>query len=66
MTTSNTYTAKIYCQICDSAYIETTEVIDEPVYRCTMCNEYLMEHEPFRELDDENYSEEYIVDSGND
>ena len=61
-----TYTAKIYCDICDSAWIETTEVIDEPVYRCSMCRDYLMEHEPDRELPDENYSEEYVIDSGND
>ena len=63
---NNTYTAKIYCQICDSAYIVTTEVIDEPVYRCSMCNDYLLQNEPDRELDDENYSLEYIIDSGND
>jgi hypothetical protein len=66
MITNSTYTAKIYCHICDSAYIETTEVIDEPVYRCSMCESYVAEMDPHRELPEENYSEECVIDSGND
>ena len=56
---------KIYCQICESAWIETSEVILEPVYRCTMCNDHLAQHEPDRKLLDENYNYELVEDSGN-
>jgi hypothetical protein len=56
---------KIYCHICETAWIETSEVLQEPVYRCTMCNDYLAQHESDRELEDENYDYKLVTDAGN-
>jgi len=56
---------KIYCQICESAWIETSEVLQEPVYRCNMCNDYLEKYEPDRKLLDENINYDLVEDYGN-
>jgi hypothetical protein len=55
---------KIYCQICESAWIETSEVLQEPVYRCTMCNDYLAQHESDRKIEDENINYDLVEDYG--
>ena len=58
-------TNKIYCEICQSAYIITSEVIQQPVYRCAMCQDHIDEHEPGRVLQDENYNYKLVIDCGN-
>lgn len=58
-------TNKIYCEVCNSAYITTSEVIQQPVYRCTMCQDHIDKHEPGRILQDENYDYKLVIDSGN-
>lgn len=48
----------VHCHICENAWVEVDQpedaIIDDPIYRCTMCNEYLEEHEPDRVLPEEN------------
>ena len=56
---------KIFCEICESSWIETTEVIQDPIYRCTMCKDYIMEHESDRVLQDENFDYKLVTDAGN-
>jgi hypothetical protein len=52
----------IYCEICENAYIDTTEIIENPVYRCTMCKEHIEKYESNRELTPENYNYKLVVD----
>lgn len=58
-------TKRVYCEVCSSAWIDTIQEIDVPVYRCTMCNDYIRENEPDRELREQNCLDEFITDSGN-
>ncbi len=59
-------TNKIYCEICESAYFTTTEVIQQPLYRCTMCQEHIDKHESHRVLQEQNYDHKLVIDCGND
>lgn len=52
----------IYCEICENAHFETTEVIENAVYRCTMCKEHIEKHESDRKLEAENYNHKLVID----
>jgi hypothetical protein len=57
----------IHCHICETAWIETTQEIQKPIYRCRMCNLELIETDTQRysKLPKMNCLDEFITDSGN-
>ena len=59
-------TDKLFCDICQSAYIETTEDTKDLYYCCTMCREYADDNEKeWRVLPDNNFDNDYAIDAGN-
>jgi hypothetical protein len=57
-------TQKIYCTVCESAYVETTQT--DATYNCTMCEENVARDEPNRKLPIDNVDNDYVIDCGND
>jgi len=57
-------TQTIYCDCCESAKVETTEVVtDESYYICTICREYC-EHLDFA-VKQNNFKKELVIDYSN-
>jgi Pyruvate/2-oxoacid:ferredoxin oxidoreductase delta subunit len=57
-------TQTIYCDCCDSAKVETTEVLtDESFYMCTICREYCQHLDV--DVKENNFKEEFVIDYSN-
>ena len=57
-------TQLIYCNCCESAKVETTEIVtDTTFYLCTMCREYA-EHLGV-DVKENNFKEELVTDYSN-
>jgi hypothetical protein len=58
----------IHCHICENTWVEIDQpedaIIEDPIYRCIACNEYLEEHEPTRVLTKENINILDIINCG--
>lgn len=54
-------TQVIYCGICESAWIETTEKRKDLFYCCIMCRE----NEQDREIQDNNFEDDKVIEYGN-
>lgn len=53
---------KIYCDICDQANVETSEVpTQETFYCCSMCRD----NNEDREIKDNNFNEDCVIDYNN-
>ena len=59
-------TDKLFCDICESAYIETTEAVNDLYYCCTMCRENANKEANSIILPDDTYDNDYAIDAGND
>ena len=54
----------IYCDCCQSAKIETTEILTtESYYMCTICREY--KEEENKQVKENNFKEELVIDYSN-
>jgi hypothetical protein len=51
----------LYCSICEHAWIETTETRNDLFYCCTMCRD----NEKERNIQDNNYQADKVIDYGN-
>jgi len=58
---------KIYCVICSSSYIKTSQKNINDIYICNMCQDYEKENNLKRILPNQNkINFELIIDYGND
>ena len=57
-------TNRLYCTICESAYLETTEELNGDIfYCCNVCRSY--EEQNGVEIRENNYNDKLVVDSCN-
>jgi hypothetical protein len=61
--TNELETKLLFCKICESAYLETTEIKNDLHYVCIMCNEF--ESKNGREILENNFDDNLVIDCCN-
>ena len=62
-TTNEIKTKLLFCKICESAYIETTEIKNNLHYVCVMCNDF--ETKNGVKILENNFDDNLVIDCSN-
>ena len=61
--TNELETKLLFCKICESAYIETTEIKNHLHYVCKMCNEFELQNG--NQVLENNFDDNLVIDCSN-